>query len=94
MMGCATIKTDSTTGFMCGEDVVACCVCGTFSEHLCDYPLGNGKTCDAPLCPNHAIRIGQMPSNELRLADEEPDDDWIEFCPTHAAMHRNGDYSA
>lgn len=26
------------------------CPCGHFTTHLCDEPVGDGKTCDLPLC--------------------------------------------
>jgi hypothetical protein len=32
-----------------------CCAISTF---LCDYVLPGGKTCDAPLCRDHATYIG------------------------------------
>lgn len=42
-----------------------CCAMSTF---LCDHELEDGKTCDAPLCPEHAQQIG--PDRHL--------------CPRHA----------
>ena len=44
-----------------------CRFCGNPSSKLCDYPVSNGKTCDAPLCPACAVHI-------------EPDTD---YCPNH-----------
>lgn len=42
-----------------------CCAISTF---LCDFELEDGKTCDAPLCPEHARQVG--PDRHL--------------CPRHA----------
>jgi hypothetical protein len=48
--------------FICGSfkpgdlDV---CTCGYFADLLCDYPMGGGKTCDAPLCPDCAHEVGE-----------------------------------
>lgn len=55
---------------MSGNEPV-CYVCGFLSEYLCDYPIGKGKTCDAPLCKQHAIEQGSA------WADRQ-------FCPVHA----------
>lgn len=27
---------------------------------LCDYPLGNGKTCSAKICGEHRMKAGQL----------------------------------
>lgn len=44
--------------------------CGAISNILCDYELESGGTCDAPLCAQHAHRIG--PNRHL--------------CPIHAGQ--------
>ena len=46
------------------------CVCGSISDILCDFPVAEGKTCDARLC-NHC---GQ---------EVAPD---IHYCPGHFAV--------
>ena len=28
------------------------------SNKLCDFPVGHGKTCDAPMCDAHATNLG------------------------------------
>jgi hypothetical protein len=45
--------------FMCGEDLEPspCRECGCESDFLCDYPVGNEKTCDAQLCWKHAHEV-------------------------------------
>lgn len=42
--------------------------CPASATIQCDYPLGNGKTCDAYICRGHAKRVG----------------DNLDHCPTHA----------
>ncbi len=89
-MGCARAwidpRTGEPTGFACGEGVVACSVCGVWAERLCDYPLGKGRTCDAPLCSNHAIPVRPFPQKRLRVQDDA-DAEWVEFCPQHYTLH-------
>ena len=34
-----------------------CIDCRSIAQNLCDYPL-SGKTCDAPLCDEHSLRMG------------------------------------
>lgn len=36
---------------------------------LCDFPLGDGKTCDAALCDKHATKAGNK----------------IDYCPEHSS---------
>lgn len=31
--------------------------CGWVTEFLCDYPVGEGKTCDRRLCEDHAHEV-------------------------------------
>jgi hypothetical protein len=45
------------------------CRCGLTSSRLCDWKLGDGVTCDAPLCP--ACTHEPAPNKDL--------------CPEHAA---------
>lgn len=44
-----------------------CTCCRAVSEYLCDYPVGAGKTCSLPLCPDHASAVG----------------DDTHYCPSH-----------
>lgn len=46
--------------FMCGSgvEVVPVCRCGVESSYLCDFPVGNGKTCDMNLCDDCARVVG------------------------------------
>ena len=64
-------------GFLCTrgkKPVRTCSICGALSTKLCDGDLVNGRTCDAPLCSQHAAHV-------------EPDKD---YCPKHAAAERQG----
>ena len=36
--------------FLCGDFGPQCTACGDVSDVLCDYPVGDGKTCDRALC--------------------------------------------
>lgn len=45
--------------------------CMAISQYLCDAELSDGKTCDAPLCDQHAKQVGK---------DRH-------LCPRHAAEH-------
>lgn len=42
----------------------------TWDGLLCDYPVGDGKTCDKPLCNGHARQVG-------------PD---LHYCHDHPAL--------
>lgn len=53
--------TGESTGWICGEGIIPCSICGIVADYLCDYPLGKGKTCDAPLCRAHAIPVQPFP---------------------------------
>ena len=59
-MGCAVIRLkDDRKMIMCGKGVTRepCRECGCEAEFLCDYPVGNDKTCDAKLCWKHAHEV-------------------------------------
>ena len=57
-------------GFICGNLGPHCVNCGTVSNILCDYPVGEGgKTCDRQVCTECASEIA-------------PD---VHYCPGHYA---------
>lgn len=56
--------------FMCGDLGAHCAECGWFGDYLCDYPVGDGKTCDRQLCEGHANEIA-------------PD---LHYCAAHLGM--------
>src|SRR5690349_6762597 len=65
-MACYTF---GNSGFMCGSfNDEHCFACGGFGEFLCDFPVGNEKSCDRPMCQKHAHVIA-------------PD---LDYCPSHA----------
>jgi len=53
-----------------GADPPRAHCCG-ISAFLCDWPMGDGLTCDAPLCDAHAREVGRN----------------RHFCPDHHARH-------
>jgi hypothetical protein len=58
-----------------------CSVCGRKgADRLCDWLIGNGKTCDKPLCRHcagHPVPVFGKPET----AD-------IDYCPEHYALYR------
>ena len=54
------------------------CWCGFMQEYLCDFPTGNGTTCDAPLCSVCAFD-GAI---DRRTIDGKEGDLFC-FCPNH-----------
>ena len=49
-------KGGSAVGFLCG-DLGPQCSCGSAAEFLCDYPVGDDRTCDRQLCPWCATQV-------------------------------------
>ena len=54
--------------FIRGDLGPHCAHCAGVGDYLCDYPVGENKTCDAPLCETHAKEIGEN----------------LHYCPAHA----------
>lgn len=42
---------------LCGDFGQRCGACAAVGDFLCDFPVGEGKTCDMPLCERHATGI-------------------------------------
>ena len=56
----ALTKLDGIIERLCGDalkDTSVCGVCGDLATVLCDYPVGNDKTCDSALCDKHSHSI-------------------------------------
>ena len=45
------------SGFICGDLGDHCTNCGTVSDVLCDFPVGDGKTCDRAICEECAHEV-------------------------------------
>ena len=58
-MACYTKKNKSGQVFLSGDLGPHCADhrCSWVSAFLCDYPVGDGKTCDRPLCSDHAYEV-------------------------------------
>jgi len=71
----ATYFKDTNKGkiFLKGKLGSPCADCNWISEYLCDFPVGNDKTCDRLVCKEHANRIS----------------DNIHYCNTHFRMWKN-----
>lgn len=63
---------DGGTVFMCGDLGPQCAAekCAAATDYLCDYPVGDGKTCDLPLCDSHAYEVAPN----------------IHYCPGHLTL--------
>lgn len=55
---------------MCGKDIRVCEFCGSIAEYFCDFPIGDGRTCDLPICKDHK-----------KHRDDIGQD--IDYCPHH-----------
>jgi hypothetical protein len=87
-MHCSHIRIRSADGhsmsaIVCGRHRIArCCECGSPAGRLCDWKVGEHKTCDKPicdacsaspapekdLCPDHAKVWAAHPKNPQRSA--------------------------
>lgn len=45
--------------FINGDFGAHCHGCAAPSDNLCDYPVGEGLTCDRPLCEDHSYEVGR-----------------------------------
>lgn len=43
--------------FLCGELGPHCSDCAAVGEFLCDYPVGDARTCDRSICGEHAAEV-------------------------------------
>ena len=60
------------TMIICGKLGPHCAAekCAAVSDFLCDYPVGEGKTCDLPLCSSHAYEVAPN----------------VHYCPSHLVL--------
>jgi hypothetical protein len=78
-MACSVIRMNgNSVGFICGDftqddfNMDSCNECGDTwpaAEVLCDYPVGNEKTCDRKLCRKCLRTVGRD----------------MHYCPSHYA---------
>lgn len=63
-----------------------CKFCGrTYKEgKLCDYPVGNGKTCDAAMCGDCATTVGRQ-NTDIGHGMKKLNDT-VDLCPIHKGM--------
>lgn len=55
---------------LCGDFGPHCSVCASVGDILCDFPVGEGKTCDMPLCDGHATEVAPN----------------VHYCPGHMVL--------
>lgn len=59
------------SAIVCGKLGPHCAAgCGASTGFLCDYPVGDGKTCDLPLCASHAYEVAPN----------------VHYCPGHLTL--------
>ncbi len=60
-MTCHHVKLPGgATAIVCGPKPRAKrCKCGKPATLLCDWKIGDGKTCDDPICPNCALAVAE-----------------------------------
>jgi hypothetical protein len=73
-MVCRVATVNGVTAIVCGPRPrrKKCCVCSKPSTVLCDWKIGGGKTCDRPICEDHAEHVG----------------DDKDLCPEHREAYR------
>jgi len=63
-------RSQSNPTIVCGPVIIACSFCGQAADYRCDAPIGNGRTCDLPLCIDHKHHRPDIGSD-------------IDYCPHH-----------
>lgn len=62
-MPCQVIKREGFTAIACSRGagrrkLPACYYCGAPAGFDCDFPIGDGKTCDRHACMKHSVHVG------------------------------------
>lgn len=66
-MPCIPMKVGGISAIVCtGRGRQKCCRCGAPANLVCDWKVGNGKTCDQPICTVHA----EEPAPNKHLCEE------------------------
>lgn len=70
-MACYVIydKDRRPSGHICGDLGPHCADCSDVGANLCDFPVGEGKTCDRTLCTYHSKQVAPN----------------VDYCPAHHA---------
>lgn len=73
-MPCYNLRTPSGEpfGILCGDLGPPCACCGAVADFLCDYPVGEDKTCDRQLCIHCAAELAPQ----------------LHYCPSHLVQWR------
>ena len=50
-------RTQNTEIIFSGELGLHCSDCNGVGDYLCDYPVGDGKTCDRSICGDHGVEV-------------------------------------
>lgn len=59
-MPCYSIRLgNGSRAIVCGRLGKHCSNCRAPAGFACDYPVGGGKTCDAPMCADHAVEVAR-----------------------------------
>lgn len=72
-MPCYTARIGATRAIVCGRLGKHCAHCRGVAGFACDYPVGAGRTCDKPLCADHAVEVARN----------------RHVCPTHDSVLRS-----
>lgn len=56
-MPCYQVKSKIGPMFICGDLGEHCSSCSDVGLYLCDFPVGDNKTCDLHLCDDHAHEV-------------------------------------
>lgn len=58
-MPCYSLRQNGKkVGHICGDFGAHCSDCGAVADNLCDFPVGDGKTCDRSICDEHSNAVG------------------------------------
>ena len=71
-----SIPDQTTKIMMCGEEIRPCEFCGHVADFFCDAPIGDGRTCDLPLCRDHKYHRPDIGID-------------IDYCPHHKDTGKN-----
>lgn len=57
-MSCYLVRDGDGVAFLCGDiELEVCADCGFVADNLCDFPVGEEKTCDRNICSKHSNEV-------------------------------------